>query len=72
MWAEIADAVNAVGAEKRTTAEVHEEWKSVFSTGMWTIQFISRFWVIYFAVYDTPLGRVSWVSLIGSKFILFD
>ena len=31
IWTEIADAVNAVGAEKRTTAQVREKWKNLHS-----------------------------------------
>ena len=31
IWTEIADVVNAVGAEKRTTPEVREKWKNLHS-----------------------------------------
>ena len=31
IWAEIVDVVNAVGAKKRTTAEVCEKWKNLHS-----------------------------------------
>ena len=31
IWAATANAVNAVGVEKRTTAEVHKKWKNLHS-----------------------------------------
>ena len=33
VWTEITAAVNAVGVEKRTVAEVRENWKNLHSSG---------------------------------------